>query len=193
MSDVISESVEQHDVLRLVHIDAPVLTELCGRFGLRVAFVAVDQAIPGSYWGESEAGLQGSILFVRADTPLHSALHEACHFICMDSSRRDELSRDAGGEYDEENAVCYLQIILADHLTGMNRERMLQDMDGWGYTFRLGSARAWFEQEADDAREWLQREGLIDAWARPTWRVRIGVAPALAKPALAKEESKEVC
>ena len=24
-------------------------------------------------------------------------------------------------------------------------------MDAWGYTFRLGSARAWFENDADDA------------------------------------------
>ena len=46
---------------------------------------------------------------------------------------------------------------------------MLADMDAWGYTFRLGSARAWFEEDADDAREWLLTRGLIDAAGRPSW------------------------
>jgi hypothetical protein len=49
---------------------------------------------------------------------------------------------------------------------------MMQDMDSWGYSFRLGSARAWFEQDADDARQWLQRHQLIDAQQQPTWRLR---------------------
>lgn len=39
--------------------------------------------------------------------------------------------------------------------------------DGWGYHYRLGSARAWFEQDAEDARAWLRRHGLIDAEDRP--------------------------
>ena len=49
--------------------------------------------------------------------------------------------RDAGGDDAEENAVCYLQILWADALPGFGRERMFLDMDAWGYTFRLGSAR----------------------------------------------------
>ncbi len=28
-------------------------------------------------------------------------------------------------------------------------------MDAWGYSFRLGSTRAWFEGDAQDARAWL--------------------------------------
>ena len=32
------------------------------------------------------------------------------------------------------------------------RARMWRDMDDWGYSFRLGSAQQWFEQDADDAR-----------------------------------------
>ena len=31
----------------------------------------------------------------------------------------------------------------------------MADMDAWGYTFRLGSAHAWFEHDAEDAREFL--------------------------------------
>ena len=68
-------------------------------------------------------------------------LHEACHFICMDDARRTQLERDAGGDYDEENAVCYLQILLADEFAGMDSQQMCRDMDAWGYTFRLGSAQ----------------------------------------------------
>jgi hypothetical protein len=90
----------------------------------------------------------------------------------MDGGRRDGLDTDAGGDYDEENAVCYLQILLADQLPGFGRERMLADMDAWGYSFRLGSARAWFERDAEDARTWLQRYGLITAGGEPTFNKR---------------------
>src|SRR5262245_39888973 len=128
--------------------------------------------LPGSYWGESEAGLRGNVLYVRADTPLHSLLHELSHFVCMSSARRTALDRDAGGDDAEECAVCYLQILLADELPMLGRERMLTDMDAWGYTFRLGSAGAWFSEDAADARAWLTTEGLVDAGGQPTFALR---------------------
>jgi len=90
----------------------------------------------------------------------------------MDPERRAGLDTDAGGDDAEEDAVCYLQILLADQTPGLGRERMLADMDAWGYTFRLGSAAAWFESDASDARAWLHRRGLIDETGRPTWSVR---------------------
>ena len=148
------------------------LAALLTRYGLQVVAVPADQPIPGSFWGDPEAGLIGSRLFVREDTPLHSALHEACHWICMDTARRATLHTDAGGGYDEENGVCYLQILLADLVPGAGRERLMRDMDAWGYSFRLGSTRAWFEHDAGDARAWLLAHGLIDAQDRPTFRVR---------------------
>jgi hypothetical protein len=37
----------------------------------------------------------------------------------------------------------------------------MTDMDAWGYSFRLGSARAWFERDADDARTFLRERGLL--------------------------------
>jgi hypothetical protein len=149
-------------VVQLAECGIDALAALLDRFGMTLHVAGKGETIAGSYWGESEAGLIGSTLYVRLDTPLHSALHEACHFICMDCARRMQLSRDAGGDYDEENAVCYLQILLADELPNFGRARMQRDMDTWGYTFRLGSARAWFEGDADDAHAWLQREGLLD-------------------------------
>lgn len=148
------------------------LQPLLARYGLTWADVAPGRPIPGSFWGDSEAGLMGDCLHVRPDTPVHSVLHEAGHYVCMDAGRRSALDTNAGGDYAEENAVCYLQILLAGELKGVGRGRMMADMDSWGYTFRLGSARAWFEQDAEDARRWLQERGLIDQNDRPTWRLR---------------------
>ena len=152
------------------HLDT--LTRLLSRYRLEPVVVAPGDTIPGSYWGESEAGLIGNCLYFRPDTPLHSVLHEACHFICMDDARREQLARDAGGDYDEENAVCYLQILLANEFDGTSSNQMCRDMDAWGYTFRLGSAQAWFEQDADDARRWLLAHRIIDAGGRPTGTCR---------------------
>jgi len=159
-------------VTRYRDAESAALTELLQRFGLTLREVPGDQPIPGSFWGEDEAGLIGSMVLVRADTPLHSILHEACHCICMDSDRRAGLDTNAGGDYDEENAVCYLSILLADEVPGFGRERMMADMDAWGYSFRLGSARAWFESDAGDAREWLRRHRLITGHCEPTFRKR---------------------
>ncbi|HEY0683130.1 MAG TPA: hypothetical protein VGD45_12420 [Steroidobacter sp.] len=160
------------DVLKVTDVGVDVVTNLLSRYGLQCVALGADETIPGSYWGDNEAGLVGAQIYWRADTPLHSLLHEAGHFICMDDERREQLHKDAGGDYDEENGVCYLQILLADELPGVGRERMCQDMDAWGYTFRLGSARAWFEQDAEDARAWLVGRGVIDDAARPTFRKR---------------------
>jgi hypothetical protein len=92
----------------------------------------------------------------------------------MDAARRARLDTDAGGDDDEENAVCYLSILLADELPGFGAARMMRDMDAWGYSFRLGSARAWFERDAPEVLQWLRAAGLVDARARPTWCLRSG-------------------
>jgi hypothetical protein len=84
----------------------------------------------------------------------------------MDDARRTSLDRDAGGDVAEENAVCYLQILWADALRGVGRERLMVDMDAWGYSFRLGSAARWFEEDAGDAVQWLQTRGLLDVAGR---------------------------
>ena len=156
------------DVPRLAAVHAPTVAVLLARHGLTLELVADGAPIPGSYWGEPEAGLIGTQVYARPDTPLHSVLHEAAHAICMDGARRAVLARDAGGDHAEENAVCLLQILLAGELPGVSAVRLMRDMDAWGYTFRLGSARAWFENDAQDARAWLVRHGLIDASGRVT-------------------------
>jgi len=157
--------------------DLPIqsLQGLLQRFGLNLIVESSDQAITGSFWGDSEAGIVAHDVFVRPDTPLHSLLHETCHTICMDESRRAGLERDAGGDDLEEAAVCYLQILLADEIEGVGRERLMTDMDAWGYSFRLGNTRSWFKSDAEDATEWLQRHGLIDSAGSPTFTLRGGV------------------
>jgi hypothetical protein len=149
------------DVCRCGDIDRTALERLLARLGMHVHWVAAGADIPGSHWGAPEAGLIGDGLYLRADTPVHSALHEAGHFACMDAARRQRLHTDAGGSALEECAVCYLQVVLADELPEVGRRRMQQDMDAWGYTFRLGSTRAWFEEDADDAWAYLIERGVI--------------------------------
>lgn len=148
------------------------LVELLDRYALTVIEVPHGVLIPGSFWGESEAGLVDDKLYARGDTPVHSVLHEAAHFVCMDAARRAGLNRDAGGDDAEENAVCYLQIVWSDVLPGFGRERMFRDMDAWGYSFRLGSAQRWFDEDAADAREWLLRFGVVGQDGRITGRRR---------------------
>lgn len=147
------------------------LSDLLVRYGIVLEAVADQAPIPGSYWGAPEAGVIGDRLYVRGDTPLHSALHEGCHVICMDAARRAALHTDAGGAYAEEDAVCYLQIVLAGQL-GIEPAAICADMDAWGYTFRLGSAFAWFKRDADDARAWLIRHDLLLSTGEPTFRLR---------------------
>jgi hypothetical protein len=159
-------------VLLVNAIDRFSLELLLDRYGLALHLVAPEELIPGSYWGEREAGLLGSKIFARLDTPLHSVLHESAHFICMTPERRAGLDTDAGGDHAEENAVCFLQIILAQTLPNVGMARMCCDMDEWGYTFRLGSAARWFEQDAHDARDWLIGHGLMDAELKPTYACR---------------------
>ncbi len=163
----------QETVVRCNDPLAAPLREVLRPYRLEVVDVPAGKPIPGSFWGDSEAGLIGARLYVRPDTPLHSALHEACHYICMDQTRRDGLHTDAGGGYDEENGVCYLQILLAERFPGYGRAGMLRDMDAWGYSFRLGSARAWFHEDAEDALEWLKAHQIVDNSGCPTGALRL--------------------
>ena len=135
---------------------------LLARHGLTLHRVDDGAPIPGSFWGEPEAGLIGCDVHARDDTPVHSLLHEAAHLIVMPHERRALVHTNATDSVLEEDATCALQILLADALPGVGRERLMQDMDAWGYTFRLGSARAWFENDAEDAMAFLAARGLID-------------------------------
>ena len=162
----------EHTVLRFGEITNTELTDLIARYQLEIKITPLLQGIPGSFWGDDEAGLIGNQLHLREDTPVHSALHEACHYICIDDDRRQQLHTNAGNYQHEENAACYLQILLADELSSMGRQRMLSDMDAWGYSFRLGSSQAWFEQDAEEARDWLLEHALIDPRNNPKYRLR---------------------
>jgi hypothetical protein len=152
------------DVLRLRDLDPGPVRDLLARLGLDLVHLADPAAVvPGSYWGGAEAGLRGRRLFARPDTPVHSILHEASHFVCMSEARRRALDTDAGGDDEEELAVCVLQVLLAEGLPGVGRARMLADMDRWGYSFRLGSATRWWATDAEEGRRWLAERAVPGA------------------------------
>jgi hypothetical protein len=148
------------------------LDSLLQRFDIELVLQATGEAISGSFWGDSEAGVIGRCVYVRNDTPIHSVLHESSHVICMTADRREGLNRDAGGDDLEESAVCYLQVLLADQIEGVGQDRLMLDMDAWGYSFRLGNTRSWFENDAEDAAEFLMNHGLLDASEQVTFRLR---------------------
>jgi hypothetical protein len=160
-------------VLLCKDINLKNLQALLARYGMDIKTVDDNKSIPGSFWQPPEAGLIGNTLYIRNDTPMHSALHETCHYVCMDAKRRETLDTNAGGGYQEEDAVCYLQILLSEDIQEMKKTRMLNDMDEWGYSFRLGSAKAWFENDAEDAFSWLLANKVITSDSTPTWRARI--------------------
>ncbi len=139
---------------------------LLARYDLSLLRVEDDAPIPGSYWGEPEAGVIGDNVYVRDDTPVHSLLHEAAHLMVLPPKRRAGVHTDATDSIAEEDAVCVLQGLLGDALPGVGRERIWTDMDAWGYSFRLGSARAYVENDAEEARAWLAKHGLVDGTGR---------------------------
>lgn len=162
-----SQSAAEPKVTRLANIDLADVQRLLARFGLRFSPVEKGVPIPGSFWGDDEAGIIGTTVYARPDTPVHSLLHEAGHLIVLPPERRADIHTDATDSVDEEDATCYLQIILADQLPGVGRTQLMLDMDAWGYTYRLGSTQAWFEQDAENARAWLIARGLLDTQGEP--------------------------
>jgi hypothetical protein len=158
---VTSASAAVPDVLCLRDVGLAAAAALLARFDLQLEHVTAAAPIPGSYWGESEAGVIGNRVYARDDTPVHSLLHEACHLIVLPLDRRLAVHTNATDSVEEEDATCYLQIVLADALPGVGRMRLMADMDAWGYSFRLGSTRAWFERDADEAQAFLRERGLL--------------------------------
>jgi hypothetical protein len=165
-AEAMAANAGKHDVLTLGEIEWSDAGALLARYGLRLERVEDGTAIPGSFWGESEAGLIGTTVYARRDTPVHSLLHEACHLIVLPPERRLEVHTDATDSDEEEDAVCVLQTLLGDVLPGVGRDCILADMDAWGYSFRLGSAKAYVEQDAESAWRWLAAHGLIDSRTR---------------------------
>ena len=159
-------------MILVANVGHAALGSLLQRYGLELVELAADAEINGSFWGDSEAGIIGSRVYVRADTPVHSLLHEACHVICMTDERRKGLDRDAGGDDLEESAVCYLQVVLSDHIEGVGRDQVMRDMDAWGYSFRLGNTRDWFQTDAEDSLDFLRNHGLLNEAGESTFRLR---------------------
>lgn len=163
------------DILRCADIDLQDARALLTEHALELLQIGSGEPMPGCFWGAPEAGIVGNRVFIRADTPVHSLLHESCHLIVLDPGARARVHTDASDCQREEDATCYLQLLLADRISGFGFQRACADMDRWGYTFRLGSARAWFEHDAEDARAFLQTRGLL---AAPAAAVLASALPA---------------
>jgi hypothetical protein len=148
------------------------LHNLINKYHLELQILADDEPIPASFWGEPEAGLIGKTIFVKKATPLHSMFHELSHLICMTEGRRLSVNKDAKSDDEEESAVCYLQILLGDLLTGVSSNLLMKDMDDWGYSFRLGSTQAWFQDDSCDSKKWLQKENILNEKGNITWSLR---------------------
>lgn len=159
-------------VLTVAEVPRTQLEKLLRRYGLTLIVQPDREPITGSYWGDSEAGIVGHNVYVRGDTPVHSLLHESCHTICMTGERRAGLDTNAGGDDLEEAAVCYLQIVLAEQLPGVGSQRLMRDMDSWGYSFRLGSTARWFFEDASDEFNWLIEKDLLTPAGRPVFCLR---------------------
>jgi len=153
-------------VLTLSDIDRSHVAALLGGYGLQLVHVDDGAPIPGSYWGEPEAGLVGATVFARGDTPVHSLLHEAAHLIVLPPEKRTIVHTDATDSVAEEDAVCVLQSLLGDAIPGVGAARVFADMDAWGYTFRMGSAREYVERDAEESWQWLAERGLVCAKTR---------------------------
>ena len=160
-------------MLRINGIDRVALAMLLARYGLELTLVAPQEVIPGSYWGDSEAGLIGHRIHARLDTPLHSVLHEAAHSICMTPERRAGLDTDAGGD-DAGGVRRVLSAGAAGRCAAGGRAA-----SGCSATWTSGAtASGWAaqqpgsNQDADDARAWLVKHGVLDAQCRVTYANR---------------------
>ncbi len=103
-------------VLCMQDIASHSVVDLLNRFGLAAEWLDQEADIKGSFWGAPEAGIIGTCVYFRPDTPVHSFLHEASHIICMNPENRGKHTGNAGSDDLEESAVCYLQILLCESL-----------------------------------------------------------------------------
>ena len=61
-------------MLTVANLPAQALQDLLHTYSILVESVANGEVIPGSFWGDSEAGIIRDTLYVRPETPVHSAV-----------------------------------------------------------------------------------------------------------------------
>ena len=127
-------------VLRLGEFDFNQLSALLARFDLKLDICTDGESIPGSYWGDDEAGLRANHLYARSDTPVHSILHEACHYICVSAARRQNLDTNAGSDNAEETQFVTCRSCSPDNSSAWAASACLSTWIAGATVF--GSARA---------------------------------------------------
>src|SRR3569833_2073887 len=83
------------NVVTCGEIQLSALQDVLSPYGIDVLPVPDAQPIPGTHFGDPEAGLIAHRLYIRSATPVHSALHDACHYLCMASARRARVAHPA--------------------------------------------------------------------------------------------------
>src|SRR5690625_8003398 len=95
------QSVAEQSVLRLDELPPGAAENLLQRYGLNLQTVAEGQPIPGTFWGEPEAGIIGGTVAARPDTAGQSLPHEAGHPPARTPVRRPHIP--TGPRRDQPN------------------------------------------------------------------------------------------
>ncbi len=147
----------------------------CSRaYGARLERVPAGAAIPGSYWGDTEAGLDRqhrvrARRHARAFVPARAlSLHlhgrrAPCR--ARDRRRRHATTRSAA------SATC--RCCSPSGSTASAQRAACATWTRGATRFREGSARAWFDGDGAHARAWLLDHGLVDSAGQPTLRLRV--------------------
>ena len=133
---------------------------LLARYGLAARARRRRRADPRQLLGRTRSRPDRPRVHARDDTPVHSLLHEAAHLIVLPPERaRRAYRRHRFGRGRRRRLRA---AVAARRRPARRRPRALMaDMDAWGYTFRLGSARAYFERDAEDAGPGCSARGLV--------------------------------
>jgi len=140
------------------------------RYGLSLHLVAPDEVIPARI-GASARRADGIQIFARLDTAGAFGAARGRPFYLHDAGTARRLGYRCRRRSCGRECVCYLQIILAQSLPNVGRERMCRDMDEWAIRSGWEAPRSGSIQDAEDARDWLMRHGVLDSQSRPTYAV----------------------
>jgi hypothetical protein len=62
--------------------------------------------------------------------------------------------------------------LLADEVEGYDQEQLLNDIDAWGYSFRMVSAHRRFTHYAEEVQKWLIDHNILNIHGELTWNLR---------------------
>lgn len=142
-------------VLCLVELGEVLVVVLFVCFDLWFECVVDGELIFGSFWGDEEVGIIGIIVYVCGDMLVYLLLYEVCYLIVLLLECCVVVYIDVIDLIEEEDVICYLQIVLVDVFLGVGCDWLMVDMDVWGYLFWFGLICVWFEQDVENVCQFL--------------------------------------